>query len=113
MISENRKEIIDGMLTKEQKQFMKQMKKFPSVLRTEYALALLHDKDNVKAEQIKSLFEKCAKSYPYQNDIESERDLIKIAEGKAKAIKVSTLAKLCEALDCQPGDLLEYKRNNN
>ena len=29
--------------------------------------------------------------------------------GKAKAIKVSTLAKLCEALDCQPGDLLEYK----
>ncbi len=29
--------------------------------------------------------------------------------GKAKAIKVTTLAKLCEALDCQPGDLLEYK----
>lgn len=28
--------------------------------------------------------------------------------GKAKALKVSTLAKLCEALDCQPGDLLEY-----
>ena len=31
--------------------------------------------------------------------------------GKAKAIKVSTLAKLCSALDCQPGDLLEYRRN--
>ena len=29
--------------------------------------------------------------------------------GKAKAIKVSTLAKLCDALDCQPGDLLEYR----
>ncbi len=29
--------------------------------------------------------------------------------GKAKAIKVSTLAKLCEALDCQPGDILEYR----
>ncbi len=29
--------------------------------------------------------------------------------GKAKAIKVSTLAKLCKALDCQPGDILEYK----
>ncbi|MGN0070826.1 MAG: helix-turn-helix domain-containing protein [Atopobiaceae bacterium] len=28
--------------------------------------------------------------------------------GKAKAIKVSTLEKLCSALDCQPGDLLEY-----
>ena len=30
--------------------------------------------------------------------------------GKAKALKVTTLAKLCEALDCQPGDLLEYKK---
>ena len=30
--------------------------------------------------------------------------------GKAKAIKVSTLAKLCSALDCQPGDLLEFRR---
>jgi putative transcriptional regulator len=28
--------------------------------------------------------------------------------GKAKAVKVSTLAKLCEALGCQPGDILEY-----
>ena len=28
--------------------------------------------------------------------------------GKAKAVKISTLAKLCEALNCQPGDLLEY-----
>jgi putative transcriptional regulator len=29
--------------------------------------------------------------------------------GKAKAIKLSTLAKICEALDCQPGDLMEYR----
>ena len=32
--------------------------------------------------------------------------------GKARAVKVSTLQKLCEALDCQPGDLLEYRRNS-
>ncbi len=32
--------------------------------------------------------------------------------GKAKAVRISTLAALCEALDCQPGDLLEYRRNN-
>ncbi len=29
--------------------------------------------------------------------------------GKAKAVKVTTLAKLCDALACQPGDLLEYR----
>ncbi len=32
--------------------------------------------------------------------------------GKAKAVKISTLAKLCEALNCQPGDLLEYRRTD-
>ena len=32
--------------------------------------------------------------------------------GKAKAVKVSTMAKLCEALDCQPGDLFEYRKGN-
>lgn len=31
--------------------------------------------------------------------------------GKAKAIRFSTLAALCRALDCQPGDLLEYTEN--
>ena len=30
--------------------------------------------------------------------------------GKAKAIRFSTLTALCEALDCQPGDLLEYRK---
>lgn len=34
-----------------------------------------------------------------------------LKNGKAKAIRVSTLAKLCEALDCQPADLLEYRKN--
>ena len=31
-----------------------------------------------------------------------------LKNGKAKALKISTLVKLCEALDCQPGDILEY-----
>ena len=30
--------------------------------------------------------------------------------GKAKAIKISTLEKICEALDCTPGDILEYRK---
>jgi putative transcriptional regulator len=29
--------------------------------------------------------------------------------GKAKAIRFSTLRAICEALDCQPGDILEYE----
>lgn len=33
-----------------------------------------------------------------------------LKNGKAKALKVSTLVKLCRALQCQPGDLLEYRQ---
>lgn len=39
----------------------------------------------------------------------SAANLSILKTGKAKAIKVTTLMKLCEALDCQPGDLLEYR----
>jgi putative transcriptional regulator len=31
--------------------------------------------------------------------------------GKAKAVRLSTLEAICEALDCQPGDILEYREN--
>ena len=33
--------------------------------------------------------------------------------GKAKAIKISTLTKLCDALNCQPVDLLEYRSSGD
>ena len=33
-----------------------------------------------------------------------------LKNGKAKALKITTLAKLCAALDCQPGDILEYRK---
>lgn len=32
-----------------------------------------------------------------------------LKNGKAKAIRLDTLNKICRALDCQPGDLLEYQ----
>ena len=31
--------------------------------------------------------------------------------GKAKAIRFSTLEKICEVLDCQPADILEYSKS--
>lgn len=33
-----------------------------------------------------------------------------LKNGKAKAIRLSTLEAICEALDCQPGDILEYRK---
>lgn len=34
-----------------------------------------------------------------------------LKNGKAKAIRLSTFESICKALDCQPGDILEYKSN--
>ena len=34
-----------------------------------------------------------------------------LKNGKAKAIKLDTLNKICQALECQPGDILEYRED--
>ena len=39
-------------------------------------------------------------------------NLSKIKTGKVSAIRFSTLSAICDALDCQPGDILEYKRDD-
>ena len=39
----------------------------------------------------------------------SAANLSILKTGKAKAVRFTTLAALCKALDCQPGDLLEYQ----
>jgi putative transcriptional regulator len=33
-----------------------------------------------------------------------------LKKGKAKAIRFSTLESICDVLDCQPGDILEYRQ---
>ncbi|MBO6083230.1 MAG: helix-turn-helix transcriptional regulator [Bacteroidales bacterium] len=39
----------------------------------------------------------------------SAANLSILKTGKAKAVRFTTLSALCKALDCQPGDLLEYR----
>lgn len=36
-----------------------------------------------------------------------------LKNGKAKAIRFSTLEAICKALECQPGDILEYRNNDD
>lgn len=35
-----------------------------------------------------------------------------LKKGKAKAIRISTLEAICKVLDCQPGDILEYRQES-
>ena len=40
------------------------------------------------------------------------QNLSVLKSGRAKAIRFATLAKLCEILECQPGDILVYERTD-
>ena len=39
----------------------------------------------------------------------TEQNLSLLKSGKVKGIRFQTLAKICEALNCQPGDILKYE----
>lgn len=41
----------------------------------------------------------------------SNVNLSNLKTGKVKAIRFSTLDAICEVLDCQPGDILEFQKN--
>ena len=43
----------------------------------------------------------------------SNVNLSNLKTGKVKAIRFSTLDAICKVLECQPGDILEYKKMNN
>lgn len=40
-------------------------------------------------------------------------NLSNLKTGKVKAIRFSTLEAICEVLECQPGDILEFNKGNN
>jgi putative transcriptional regulator len=43
----------------------------------------------------------------------SNVNLSKIKTGKISAVRFSTLNAICDVLDCQPGDILEFQRDSN
>ncbi len=80
LTGQNRQEVLEGMMTRDQVRLMKTMKNYLPILRTAYTYALLGQKDTAKAEQIRTLFEKNAAVYPYPVEAGSERELIALAE---------------------------------
>ncbi|MDO5411629.1 MAG: M50 family metallopeptidase [Lachnospiraceae bacterium] len=64
---------------KSMQKFIKIMKKYPSVLRTQYAYALLGEDNEEKAQQIKENFEKTVQKYPYPAEVQGERELMEYA----------------------------------
>ncbi|MDR2381704.1 MAG: hypothetical protein LBE08_11135 [Bifidobacteriaceae bacterium] len=75
-VGANRAPVVNQLLTKEVRRFMKSMRRYPAVLRANYALAWLVDKDPVAAARAEKEFERVAAKYPYAGEIASERELI-------------------------------------
>ena len=80
LIGRRRKEMVETWNSPEYQKWQKAMKNFPSVLRQQYAYALLYEEDGEKAGKIREKFEKAGKTYPYEGDLELERELMEIVD---------------------------------
>ena len=64
-------------------QILRQLSASPSVLRTRYAVALLHDRDAEAAARIRKSFDRLDGRYPYPVELVTERELMALAEAAA------------------------------
>lgn len=79
LVDNKKTKYLEKYKDKNLQRFILSMKNFPSVLRVNYAYALLKENNLHKANEIKNKFEKMALSYPYAKDIDVERELIEYA----------------------------------
>ena len=86
VMQQNRPEVVKELLTDDLKQLMKAMKRYPPVIRMEYALAMLQDRDERQAEKCLRRFEKAAKRYAYRVQIADERKALEAIREKAKEL---------------------------
>lgn len=76
---------IDAICSRGLRKFMRQMRRYPSVLRTGYAYTSLRLQDKKLADRLLEQFQRCAGTYPYQGDMEGERELIELVKARAEA----------------------------
>ncbi len=86
LIEEDDNKLIEKLLTKDQLKFLELMKNYPQVLRTNYLINMYYYKNTKKAKSFIDNLKKLEKSYPEKVVIESEKDLIKVAEDYLKRI---------------------------
>lgn len=71
---------VASVFTKGVHTLLTKMKSFPSVIRTKYIFALLVEKNITNAVRVKLSLEKIKKTYPYASDVDSEKEIMTIAE---------------------------------
>lgn len=82
LVGENRAAEVERTLDADARKLMKAMSRFPAVMRTRYAQALLADRDEEAARRIREEFDRAAARYPYPSEIEGERELMDAADAR-------------------------------
>ena len=80
LVRDNNPDTVARLYTKDLQKFMRSMKQYPTVLRTRYALALLHHRDADTAAKLLTQFERTAAHHPYSCEIEGERELLALVK---------------------------------
>ncbi len=84
LIGNSDRSIVEKLLTKELQSILKQMKNMLSVIRTEYTLALLYEKNPEKAANLALAFDKHASKYPHPAEVQSEREFMRLVKENAE-----------------------------
>lgn len=76
LIENGEKADVSALDSRQNKAFRRAMAKYPAVIRTEYAVRLLKEKDPAAAKKCRETFEAVARRYPMKADIDSEREIM-------------------------------------
>lgn len=83
ILGKNKEDIL-ALYDKEQQKFMKSMATYPGVIRTYYAIEKFVNGNLEEADKWLTKFEKVSKSYPYESEIRSEREILTYINQKAE-----------------------------
>lgn len=75
--------LAQALEAKETVRLLKSMKAMPPILRTKYIIALMRDHDPEAGKKLKAAFDKAAGTWPNPQEMEGERELMRMAEEKA------------------------------
>lgn len=89
LIGPNRVETLQKRVGQRDEKFDKAMKRHLFVLRTDYAYALLAKGDETAAQGFMAEFDKSARLHPYAGDLESERELLALAQQKYRRARTA------------------------
>ena len=84
LVGSQKEDVLDRWNDRKNRSLAEKLERQMSVMRTQYAYALLKEKDRKKAEKIRKTFETGVRFYPFRAEVQGERELMDLAEQRAE-----------------------------